>query len=88
MAYDCAAVQMHGPDWPKRNFPGELITKPPESRGEEQRRLKAARKVKPGVKVTMLCLCQPHCHHLACVALGPHASHAASALARTEPSAG
>jgi hypothetical protein len=43
MAYDCAAVQLHGPDWPKRNFPGELITKPPESRGDERRRLKASR---------------------------------------------
>jgi hypothetical protein len=43
MAYDCAAVELHGPDWPKRNFPGELITKPPESRGDERRRLKASR---------------------------------------------
>jgi hypothetical protein len=43
MAYDCAAVQLHGPDWPKRNFPGEVITKAPESRGDEQRRLKASR---------------------------------------------
>jgi hypothetical protein len=43
MAYDCVAVELHGPDWPNRNFPGELITKPPASRGDEQRRLKALR---------------------------------------------
>ena len=42
-AYDCAAVELHGPDWPKRNFPSEVITKPPESRGDERRRLKASR---------------------------------------------
>ncbi|KAG1672764.1 hypothetical protein FOA52_002752 [Chlamydomonas sp. UWO 241] len=28
-AYDCAAVKLHGPGWPKRNFPGELTTEPP-----------------------------------------------------------
>jgi hypothetical protein len=43
MAYDCVTVQLHGPDWPKRNFTGELITKPPESRADERRRLKASR---------------------------------------------
>ncbi|KAG1669449.1 hypothetical protein FOA52_004082 [Chlamydomonas sp. UWO 241] len=34
MAHDCAGVQLHGPDWPKLNFPGEVNTKPPESRGD------------------------------------------------------
>ncbi|KAG1655285.1 hypothetical protein FOA52_007981 [Chlamydomonas sp. UWO 241] len=43
MAYDCAAVELNGSDWPKRNFPGELITKPPKSRGDEQMRRKASR---------------------------------------------
>ncbi|KAG1655283.1 hypothetical protein FOA52_007979 [Chlamydomonas sp. UWO 241] len=41
-AYDCVAVQLHGPDWPKLNFPGEVITAPPESRGDKKRRLKAS----------------------------------------------
>ncbi|KAG1669451.1 hypothetical protein FOA52_004084 [Chlamydomonas sp. UWO 241] len=43
MALDCAAAQLHGPHWPKLNFRGKVITKPPESRGDEQRQLKASR---------------------------------------------
>jgi hypothetical protein len=27
-AYDCAAVKLHGPDWPRRNFPDELNEPP------------------------------------------------------------
>ncbi|KAG1669442.1 hypothetical protein FOA52_004075 [Chlamydomonas sp. UWO 241] len=36
MAYDCAALELHGRDWPKLNFPGEVITKAPESRAAMQ----------------------------------------------------
>ncbi|KAG1666834.1 hypothetical protein FOA52_009458 [Chlamydomonas sp. UWO 241] len=36
-AYDWAAVKMHGPEYTARNFPGELISEPPVSRGDEQR---------------------------------------------------
>ncbi|KAG1657236.1 hypothetical protein FOA52_000439 [Chlamydomonas sp. UWO 241] len=36
-AYDCAAVQAHGPG-AKRNFPGENISEPPVSKGEERKR--------------------------------------------------
>ncbi|KAG1667276.1 hypothetical protein FOA52_012565 [Chlamydomonas sp. UWO 241] len=42
LVYDCVAVEVHGPVWRKLTFP-ELITKPPESRGDELRRLKALR---------------------------------------------
>jgi hypothetical protein len=34
-AYDCAAMQAHGPG-AKRNFPGEAIGEPPVSKGQEQ----------------------------------------------------
>ncbi|KAG1669450.1 hypothetical protein FOA52_004083 [Chlamydomonas sp. UWO 241] len=43
MAHDYAGVELHGPGWPKLNFPDEVITKPPESRGDERKRLKASR---------------------------------------------
>ncbi|KAG1657384.1 hypothetical protein FOA52_007584 [Chlamydomonas sp. UWO 241] len=36
-AYDCAAVKMRGPDFTKRNFPGEIISEPPVSRGDKRR---------------------------------------------------
>ncbi|KAG1666396.1 hypothetical protein FOA52_006505 [Chlamydomonas sp. UWO 241] len=41
-AYDCAAVKLHGPDWPKRNFPGEVIARLPASRGGKPRERKAS----------------------------------------------
>jgi hypothetical protein len=41
-AYDCAAVQAHGPDT-KRNFPGEDISEPPVALGEEREQRKSSR---------------------------------------------
>ncbi|KAG1674310.1 hypothetical protein FOA52_013499 [Chlamydomonas sp. UWO 241] len=41
-AYDCAAVKLLGLD-AERNFPDELISELPESRGEERKRLKSLR---------------------------------------------
>ncbi|KAG1666394.1 hypothetical protein FOA52_006503 [Chlamydomonas sp. UWO 241] len=41
-AYDCAAVKLHGPYWPKRNFPDEVISKPPVSLGAKQRESEAS----------------------------------------------
>ncbi|KAG1669452.1 hypothetical protein FOA52_004085 [Chlamydomonas sp. UWO 241] len=43
VVYDYAAVQLHGPDWPKLNFPGEVIAKAPESRKDKRKRLRASR---------------------------------------------
>ncbi|KAG1681527.1 hypothetical protein FOA52_014033 [Chlamydomonas sp. UWO 241] len=45
-AYDCAAVQVHGPG-AKRNFPGEAISEPPVSKGDERKQRKSSRY--PGV---------------------------------------
>ncbi|KAG1671889.1 hypothetical protein FOA52_003456 [Chlamydomonas sp. UWO 241] len=42
-AYDWAAVKLHGPGYTKRNFPGELISKPPVSLGDEMRERKTSR---------------------------------------------
>jgi hypothetical protein len=36
-AYDYAAVELHGPEYTKRNFPGELISEPPQTMGDERR---------------------------------------------------
>jgi hypothetical protein len=41
-AYDFAAVQAHGPG-AKRNFPGETISEPPATKGEEQRQRGSSR---------------------------------------------
>jgi hypothetical protein len=41
-AYDCAAVQAHGPD-AKRNFPGEAISELPVSLGEERKQRSSSR---------------------------------------------
>jgi hypothetical protein len=43
-AYDCAAVQARGPG-AKRNFPGDAISEPPVSKGEEQKQRKSSRYV-------------------------------------------
>jgi hypothetical protein len=40
-AYDCAAVQAHGPG-AKRNFPGEAISEAPETVGEERKRRRSS----------------------------------------------
>ncbi|KAG1671908.1 hypothetical protein FOA52_003475 [Chlamydomonas sp. UWO 241] len=42
-AYDYEAVKLHGPDYTKRNFPGELISEPPVSLGDERRERKSSR---------------------------------------------
>jgi hypothetical protein len=42
-AYDWAAVKMHGPEYIERNFPGELISEPPVSLGDERRERKTSR---------------------------------------------
>ncbi|KAG1671909.1 hypothetical protein FOA52_003476 [Chlamydomonas sp. UWO 241] len=42
-AYDYAALEMHGPDYNKRNFPGELISEPPASLGDVRREHKSSR---------------------------------------------
>ncbi|KAG1669321.1 hypothetical protein FOA52_014883 [Chlamydomonas sp. UWO 241] len=42
-AYDCEAVKLFGPDYSKRNFPDELISEPPVSRGEAQKERKSSR---------------------------------------------
>jgi hypothetical protein len=43
-AYDCTAVKLLSPDFPSATSQMiEIITTPPESRGEERRRLKASR---------------------------------------------
>jgi hypothetical protein len=42
-AYDCAAVQAHGPGASKRNFPGEAIRDPPVSLGEERKQRRSSR---------------------------------------------
>ncbi|KAG1654526.1 hypothetical protein FOA52_008531 [Chlamydomonas sp. UWO 241] len=42
-AYDCAAVKLHGPGYNERNFPGELISEPPMSLGDERRERKTSR---------------------------------------------
>ncbi|KAG1680104.1 hypothetical protein FOA52_000217 [Chlamydomonas sp. UWO 241] len=41
-AYDWAAVKMHGPEYTKRNFPGELISQRPVSLGDERRESKTS----------------------------------------------
>jgi hypothetical protein len=41
-AYDCAAVQAHGPG-AKRNFPGEATSEPPETVGEERKQRSSSR---------------------------------------------
>jgi hypothetical protein len=41
-AYDCAAVQAHGPG-AKRNFPGEAISEPPATVGEKQKQRSSSR---------------------------------------------
>jgi AP2-like factor (euAP2 lineage) len=41
-AYDCAAVQAHGPG-AKRNFPGEVISEAPETVGEERKQRSSSR---------------------------------------------
>jgi hypothetical protein len=43
-AYDCAAVQAHGPG-AKHNFPGEAISEPPVALGEERKQRKSSRYV-------------------------------------------
>jgi hypothetical protein len=40
-AYDCAAVQAHGPGV-ERNFPGEAISEPPATVGEERKQRRRA----------------------------------------------
>jgi hypothetical protein len=41
-AYDCAAVQAHGPA-SKRNFPAEAISKPPVTKGDERKQCNSSR---------------------------------------------
>jgi hypothetical protein len=41
-AYDCAAVQAHGP-CDKRNFPGEAISEPPVTVGDDQKQRSSSR---------------------------------------------
>jgi hypothetical protein len=41
-AYDCAAVQAHGPGT-KRNFPGEVISELPVSKGDERKQRKSSK---------------------------------------------
>ncbi|KAG1672828.1 hypothetical protein FOA52_004632 [Chlamydomonas sp. UWO 241] len=43
-AYDWAAVKLRGPDT-KRNFPNEIISEPPASRGDERKECKTSRYV-------------------------------------------
>jgi hypothetical protein len=40
-AYDCAAVELYGPDFKKLNFPGEVISEAPVSRGDKRRERKS-----------------------------------------------
>ncbi|KAG1671919.1 hypothetical protein FOA52_003486 [Chlamydomonas sp. UWO 241] len=42
-AYDWATVKMHGPECTERNFPGEVISEPPASLGDERRERKRSR---------------------------------------------
>jgi hypothetical protein len=42
LAYDIAAVQTHGPG-AKRNFPGEMISEPPKTAGEERKESSSSR---------------------------------------------
>jgi hypothetical protein len=49
-AYDCVAVQAHGPG-AKRNFPGEDNNKPPATVGEERKQRKSSRLVDSGLIV-------------------------------------
>ncbi|KAG1671893.1 hypothetical protein FOA52_003460 [Chlamydomonas sp. UWO 241] len=42
-AYDYEAVKMHGPECTERNFPGDLISEPPVSLGDERRERKSSR---------------------------------------------
>ncbi|KAG1655432.1 hypothetical protein FOA52_004107 [Chlamydomonas sp. UWO 241] len=41
-AYDYAAVEMHGPEYTERNFPGELISERPVSLGDESKERKTS----------------------------------------------
>jgi AP2-like factor (ANT lineage) len=52
-AYDCAAAQAHGPG-AERNFPDEVISEPPVSKGEEQKQRSSSTSASPGTR--------PNCH--------------------------